>query len=86
MTVRPMIVRDSRFFWDGTAAGERRVWTMSWSRSYDDVPGAVDIDQVVADTERYWQDWADRLEIRERRDPMVRRSLLVLRALAREIS
>jgi uncharacterized OB-fold protein len=25
MTVRPMINRDSRFFWDGTAAGELRI-------------------------------------------------------------
>ena len=25
MTVRPMVNRDSRFFWDGTAAGELRI-------------------------------------------------------------
>ncbi|MEI5674031.1 MULTISPECIES: Zn-ribbon domain-containing OB-fold protein [unclassified Nocardioides] len=27
MTVRPMINRDSQFFWDGTAAGELRIQT-----------------------------------------------------------
>ncbi|MCD4535115.1 OB-fold domain-containing protein [Nocardioides sp. cx-169] len=27
MTVRPMVGRDSQFFWDGTAAGELRVQT-----------------------------------------------------------
>jgi len=27
MTVRPMVNRDSQFFWDGTAAGELRIQT-----------------------------------------------------------
>ena len=28
MTIRPMIGRDSRFFWDGTAVGELRIQTL----------------------------------------------------------
>ncbi len=62
-------------------AGQREHWMLSWAKSYDEAPGPIDVDAALTGTREFWERWSDRLEIQARRDEMIRRSLLVLRAL-----
>ncbi|NLT30543.1 MAG: glycoside hydrolase family 15 protein, partial [Propionibacterium sp.] len=36
--------------------GDQLDWTLSWGKSYRDVPAAVDIDRAIAATEEFWLD------------------------------
>ena len=61
--------------------GEQLDFTLTWTPSYRDIPGAVDIDELLAFTLRERQKWADACEYDGpwRRD--VVRSLVILRGL-----
>lgn len=63
------------------AEGETTSWVLSWAKSYDPVPTAIDVDAAIAITERFWEDWKSHIAYTDERSEMVDRSLLVLRAL-----
>ncbi len=62
-------------------AGERRAFTLSWRPSHLPPPGVIDAEQALAETERYWNDWAGRLAFDGPDLEAVRRSLVTLKAL-----
>ena len=62
-------------------SGERLDWDLTWFPSHEEVPDPPNTDESIADTLRAWTDWASQLEVDSDRQPLVRRSLLVLRAL-----
>ena len=63
------------------AQGERLAWDLTWFPSWDDAPAPMDVDEALSRTEDFWTSWASELETDEEHGAMVRRSLLVLRAL-----
>lgn len=66
------------------SAGERADWTLTWFRPWEDVPTSADVDRAFADAEDFWGDWVDRLDFVGAAQPVVERSLLVLKALTHE--
>lgn len=62
-------------------AGQNMDWDLTWFPSYRDVPEPPDADRALAETVQFWTDWASQLEVHTEHQPMVLRSLLVLRAL-----
>jgi len=66
--------------------GERVPFVLTWFRSHEDPPEPIDPEQALADTESFWRQWSDAcpLELPEGWAPLVRRSLIVLKALTYE--
>jgi GH15 family glucan-1,4-alpha-glucosidase len=66
--------------------GERVPFGLTWFPSHEDVPERIDSEQALSDTESFWRGWAERCEIDlpPDRAAMVRRSLIVLKALTYE--
>ncbi|MBO0926753.1 glycoside hydrolase family 15 protein [Cellulomonas sp. zg-ZUI199] len=62
-------------------AGDVRDWDLAWFPSYHEPPEPIDVDRALAETLRFWTDWSSKVTIRTSRDPLVLRSMLVLRAL-----
>lgn len=56
--------------------------TLSWFVSYEEAPEALDVDHELAETTRWWTQWASRIEHQGPHHAEVVRSLLVLRALS----
>ena len=67
-------------------AGEAVTWALTWCKSWAPVPESIDPVEAIAETERFWIDWGDHLTVTNRRDAMVKRSLLVLRALTHSLT
>ncbi|NMR21207.1 glycoside hydrolase family 15 protein [Cellulomonas fimi] len=63
------------------AAGDRLDWDLTWFPSYEDPPAAAEPDRALAQAVEFWTGWAARLTVHTDHDPIVLRSLLVLRAL-----
>ncbi len=63
------------------AAGQRVPFVLRHSPSHLPAPGALDADQALADTERYWSEWSQRGTYKGRHSKAVQTSLLVLKAL-----
>lgn len=61
--------------------GEVLDWDLTWFPSYEATPEPVDVHHALAEAERFWSDWTSRLTVHTDHDPLVLRSLLVLRAL-----
>lgn len=66
------------------AAGETIDLVATWSHSYRADPGLLDVDQALAETRAWWNDWAARIDHDGPHHDMVVRSLIVLRALTHE--
>ncbi|MEN2738800.1 glycoside hydrolase family 15 protein [Microbacterium sp. X-17] len=66
------------------AAGQQRGLTLTWFPSHEDTPHMVDVDEMLAQTREWWQDWAARIDHDGPFQAEVVRSLLVLRALTHE--
>jgi GH15 family glucan-1,4-alpha-glucosidase len=64
--------------------GETVDLVLTWYPSHRPVPEALDVDEQIARTRDWWQDWADRSDLCADYAAEVRRSLLVLRALTHE--
>jgi GH15 family glucan-1,4-alpha-glucosidase len=62
-------------------AGERLDWVLTWFPSYETPPIPADPDQALAHAVTFWTEWASQLTSHTDYDPLVLRSLLVLRAL-----
>lgn len=63
-------------------AGRHEDLTLSWFRSYEDAPSALDVDRALAATTAWWRGWASRIDHDGPHHDAVVRSLLVLRALS----
>ncbi|HEX7170141.1 MAG TPA: glycoside hydrolase family 15 protein, partial [Rubrobacter sp.] len=66
--------------------GERIPFVLTWAPSYGERPLAIDGLQAVADTERFWLDWARDISYEGRWKDAVRRSLVTLKGLTYEPS
>jgi GH15 family glucan-1,4-alpha-glucosidase len=63
--------------------GERVPFVLTWFPSHEEVPEAIDPEQALADTESFWREWSEAcpLGLPDEWQPLVRRSLIVLKAL-----
>ncbi|GAB3543038.1 glycoside hydrolase family 15 protein [Arthrobacter tecti] len=64
--------------------GEKFDLELVWYPSHRPQPEPLDFDTTLKDTIDYWQDWASSCEKQGEYDEIVKRSLLVLRALTHE--
>lgn len=62
-------------------AGERMPFTLTWFPSHERLPHAIDPEQALDDTERYWLSWAGRCDRHGLYHDEIQRSLIVLKAL-----
>jgi GH15 family glucan-1,4-alpha-glucosidase len=62
-------------------AGEKKSFCLSYLPSHEELPEAVDAEEQLAATERYWEKWAGRNKIKCPWDEAVTRSLITLKAL-----
>ena len=65
-------------------AGEKVDLELVWYPSHREQPTPLDFDVTLQSTIDYWQNWADSCEKQGEYDDIVKRSLLVLRALTHE--
>ena len=63
------------------AAGQRVPFVLTWHRSFDPEPPAVDPEAALADTLAWWHDWAGRCKYDGPRKDLVVRSLITLKAM-----
>jgi GH15 family glucan-1,4-alpha-glucosidase len=66
--------------------GQRIPFVLTWFPSHEDVPDAIDPEQALADTERFWREWSEQCDcdLPPEWTEIVRRSLIVLKALTYE--
>jgi GH15 family glucan-1,4-alpha-glucosidase len=66
--------------------GERMPFVLTWFPSQEDPPPRIDPEQALADTESFWREWSEAcpLELPDEWAQIVRRSLIVLKALTYE--
>ncbi|TXK19810.1 glycoside hydrolase family 15 protein [Homoserinibacter sp. GY 40078] len=62
--------------------GDTADLVLTWHRSSEPTPEALDIDEAIAHTSRWWRRWSDRIDAPTPHHREVIRSLLVLRALS----
>lgn len=83
----PHEVNDGEILSEFTVSeGERVPFVLTWAPSYGERPVAIDGLQAVADTERFWLDWAGEIGYEGRWQEAVRRSLVTLKGLTYEPS
>ncbi len=63
--------------------GERVPFVLTWFPSHQDVPTPIDAEATLAETETFWREWSEAcaLDLPPKRASVVRRSLIVLKAL-----
>ncbi len=63
--------------------GERVPFVLTWFPSHEEVPKRIDPEDALAETESFWRDWSEagRLDLPPEWAAVVRRSLIVLKAL-----
>ena len=62
-------------------AGERRAFVLSWYPSHADVPDALDANESLETTVKWWSDWSAQISLQTDYPGIVRRSLIILKAL-----
>ncbi|HTT03145.1 MAG TPA: glycoside hydrolase family 15 protein [Steroidobacteraceae bacterium] len=62
-------------------AGEQRVFVLTYFVSYEREPPAVDAEQALAETERFWSQWVERCSYQGPWRDAVVRSLITMKAL-----
>jgi GH15 family glucan-1,4-alpha-glucosidase len=62
-------------------AGEKKTYGLSYSLSHKEPPEAVDVEEKLAATERFWTEWAAKNKIVSPWNEAVTRSLITLKAL-----
>src|SRR5499427_972298 len=61
--------------------GERIPVQLTWFASHQEPPAAIDVEQALASTERFWREWAGRCAYQGRWRDAVVRSMLTLKAM-----
>jgi GH15 family glucan-1,4-alpha-glucosidase len=66
--------------------GQRVPFVLTWAPSHEDVPEPIDPEVALAETESFWREWSEAcpLDVPEDWAPLIRRSLIVLKALTYE--
>jgi GH15 family glucan-1,4-alpha-glucosidase len=66
--------------------GERVPFVLTWFPSHEDTPARVDPEVALAETETFWREWSEAcvLDLSDDLSTLVRRSLIVLKALTYE--
>ncbi len=68
-------------------AGQRHAFVLRYGPSHDPVPGAIDVDQALADSQSRCREWISQFDASKTRWPdVVKRSLITLRALIHQPS
>lgn len=62
-------------------AGESQTFTLTYGRSFDALPTAIDAEQALQKTNSFWTEWAGRSKYRGRYSDVVERSLITLKAM-----
>jgi GH15 family glucan-1,4-alpha-glucosidase len=62
-------------------AGETFDFVMQWAPSDRDLPGAIDAQEAIGETQRFWQDWMSKAQLDGKWSSAVKRSLITLKAL-----
>jgi GH15 family glucan-1,4-alpha-glucosidase len=65
-------------------AGERSAWALSWYPSCEDPAPPLDAEVLLADTERWWREWAAKIRFEGGESASVHRSAIMLKALFSE--
>nr|WP_277883574.1 glycoside hydrolase family 15 protein [Arthrobacter sulfonylureivorans] len=65
-------------------AGEKVDYELCWFPSHRTVPPMIDVDAALDETVNFWQNWCSRFPPQGDYNGMVKRSLLVLRAMTHE--
>lgn len=63
------------------SAGQRVPFTLTWFRSFENPPRAINADSALRDTVSWWEKWAKRCTYDGIRKDLVLRSLMTLKAL-----
>jgi GH15 family glucan-1,4-alpha-glucosidase len=63
------------------STGEQRTFALTCCQSYGDAAPRPDIEQLFADTTRFWAEWSARSKVEGEYAEPIRRSLITLRAL-----
>ncbi|NKX55047.1 glycoside hydrolase family 15 protein [Arthrobacter sp. E918] len=66
------------------AAGQTVDFELCWFPSHEPVPAMINVDEALEQTTRFWQDWCSRFPPQGDYHDLVKRSLLVLRAMTHE--
>src|SRR6516225_1047935 len=61
--------------------GDRIPLQLTWFASHEQPPAAIDVEQALASTERFWREWAGRCAYQGRWRDAVVRSLVTLKAM-----
>ena len=61
--------------------GDRRTFQLSWYPSHHDVPDPIEPGEALAEAESWWADWAAQITYDGAYPELVRRSLIILKAL-----
>ncbi len=61
--------------------GDRIPFVLGWARSHEEPPPPVDSERALEACDAFWQKWTARCQMEGRYAPVVRRSLLTLKAL-----
>jgi GH15 family glucan-1,4-alpha-glucosidase len=66
--------------------GERVPFVLTWFPSHEEVPKGVEPEVALAETESFWREWSEAcpLDVPAEWMPLIRRSLIVLKALTYE--
>jgi GH15 family glucan-1,4-alpha-glucosidase len=64
--------------------GQALDWVLTWHQSHRYPPTPVDPAQTLERTVAYWRAWSEHVEVHDRHDQMVLRSLMTLRALTHQ--
>ncbi len=68
------------------SVGERLDWQMTWFPSHEEPPTPDDPDDAYHQAVQFWTEWAAQLTAHPHHQPIVRRSLLVLRGLTHSLT
>src|SRR5262249_5756147 len=63
------------------AAGESVPFVLTHSASHREPPPPVDVERALSETEKFWSQWCERCTVKGEYAPVVRRSLMTLKAL-----
>jgi GH15 family glucan-1,4-alpha-glucosidase len=81
----PLHGEDLRTIADFTVRqGDRVPFVLTWHPSHEPAPERIDVEQELADTDRWWREWSSRCTYDGAHRDVVRRSLMVLNALTYE--
>jgi GH15 family glucan-1,4-alpha-glucosidase len=62
-------------------AGETRTFALTYGRAYEKIPPAINVDQELQNTDRFWREWSGRSKYQGPYTEAVERSLITLKAM-----